>query len=341
MFVAVLFATSLYWLYRLYEPYLLSITIALLLAISTANVQRYLEVLFDSKTLATIISSMLLAMMFFAPLGYFLTSFTLQLNSIDPQEFKKVEVFIQNIVHNAPEYLLFIKPYVGEFVDSIDINSLTKTLFAFAAKIGSYSAVFVKNAFLVVVFYFFAQYYGSSIVAFLKRVVHISVNEADILAKELSSVMSVVFYSIIVNAMFQGALFGIAVSFMGYNGLLFGIMYGFASLLPVVGGFLMWFPFMVYEFSIGDTSSAIFIAAYSIVVISIVADTFIKPLIIKEINARLLEDDDTRLNELVIFFSIIAGLTTFGFWGMILGPAITAFFFTVLKLFEARSDALA
>jgi predicted PurR-regulated permease PerM len=43
------------------------------------------------------------------------------------------------------------------------------------------------------------------------------------------------------------------------------------------------------------------------------------------------------MNELVIFFSIIAGLSSFGFWGMILGPAITAFFLTILKLFEEKS----
>jgi predicted PurR-regulated permease PerM len=99
----------------------------------------------------------------------------------------------------------------------------------------------------------------------------------------------------------------------------------------------MWLPFMIYEFSIGETSNAIFIVIYSIVVISIIADTFVKPLIIKEINNRMLKEDDTRINELIIFFAIIAGLATFGFWGMILGPAITAFFLTVLKLFEART----
>jgi predicted PurR-regulated permease PerM len=149
--------------------------------------------------------------------------------------------------------------------------------------------------------------------------------------------MSVVFYSIILNAMFQGVLFGVAISFMGYNGLLFGIMYGFASLIPVIGGVIMWLPFTLYEFSLGNNSNALFIALYSIVMISIIADTFIKPLIIKEINTRVLKEDDAKMNELVIFFAIIAGLTTFGFWGMILGPAITALFLTILKLFEART----
>ena len=339
-FVGILFATSLYWMYLLYAPFILTITIAALLAISTSSVVRYFERLFSSKLLASLLASFLLAVLFFAPLGYFLTSLTLQLNNIDAQIFERLSNYISALVRNPPEYLQFIKPYIMDEFKDIDVNMITSTVFSLTTTIGAFSAGFLKNAFLVIIFYFFAQYNGSTMVDYLKRAIHISVNEANLLIKELTSVMSVVFYSIIVNAMLQGILFGIAVSFMGYNGLLFRIMYGFASLIPVVGGILMWLPFMVWEFSIGNTENAIFIAVYSIVVISIIADTFIKPMIIKDINHRLLDDDDSKINELIIFFAIIAGLATFGFWGMILGPAITAFFLTILKLFEARTKEI-
>ena len=336
-FIAILFATSLYWMYFLYAPFLLGITIAALLAVSTANMQEYFEKLFRHKFLAALVSSLLLAILFFAPLGYFLATLTIQLNSIEPEMLQKIEVYVKNFLETPPEYLLFLKPYLADAMEDININSLTAYALSSAGQVGAFSAGFLKNAFLVIIFYFFAQYNGTHVIEFLKRVVQMSVDESTLLAKELSSVMSVVFYSIIVNAMFQGALFGIVISFMGYNGLLFGIMYGFASLIPVVGGVLMWLPFMIYEFSIGNSANALFIALYSIVAISIVADTFVKPLIIKEINNRLLTEDDARMNELIIFFAIIAGLATFGFWGMILGPAITAFFLTILKLFEART----
>ena len=337
-FVAILFATSLYWMYLLYAPFLLTITIASLLAISTSNIQVFFEKHLKYKLLAASISSLLLAVLFFAPLSYFLATLTIQLNSLDPEILAKIEITIRNFVDTPPEYLSFLTPYASDIVEDININSITTAVIAYTGKVGALSAGFLKNAFLVIVFYFFAQYNSSYIIGFLKRVVQMSVAESTLLAKELSSVMSVVFYSILTTAIFEGILFGVAVSFMGYNGLLFGIMYGFASLIPVVGGVVMWLPFMVYEFAMGDSSNAIFIAVYSLVVISIIADTFIKPMIIKEINTRLLKDDEKRMNELVIFFAIIAGLATFGFWGMILGPAITAFFLTLLKLFEARSE---
>ncbi|MBU0721168.1 AI-2E family transporter [bacterium] len=336
-FVAILFATSLYWMYLLYAPFLLGITIAALLAVSTANIQNKFEKLFRSKFFAALSSSFLLAILFFVPLGYFLATLSIKLNSLEPEVFTNIEAVIRSFIATPPEYLAFLKPYAMDAIKDININSIATNALSLTGTIGSFSAGYLKNAFLVIVFYFFAQYNGAFVVDLLKRVVQMSVHETTTLVKELSSVMSVVFYSIIVNAMLQGILFGVAISFMGYNGLLFGIMYGFASLIPVVGGVLMWLPFMLYEFSIGNESSAIFIALYSVVVISVIADTFVKPLIIKEINKRLLEDDDAKMNELIIFFAIIAGLTTFGFWGMILGPAITSFFLTILKLFEART----
>jgi predicted PurR-regulated permease PerM len=336
-FIAVLFATSLYGMYFLYKPFLLSIIIASLLAISTSNIQNILYKLLKSRLTAALISSLLLAVLFFAPLGYFLTTLTIQLNTLEAETYLKIESYIKSFIQTPPEYLLFLKPYALDIIKEMNINNFTSSILTITAKVGAFSAGFLKNAFLVIIFYFFAQYNGAYIIEFLKRVVQMSIQETTLLARELSSVMNVVFYSIITTAMFEGILFGIAISFMGYNGLLFGIMYGFASLVPLVGGILMWLPFMIYEFAIGNNSDAIFIAVYSIVVISIIADTFVKPLIIKEINKRLLEEDDTKINELVIFFAIIAGLATFGFWGMILGPAITAFFLTILKLFEART----
>ncbi len=312
-------------------------TIAALLAISTANIQRFLEEKFASKLYAALASSFLLAVLFFGPFAYILTSLTLMIQSIDMTTLSGVEAFLKEKMINPPEYLEFVKPYTQDLIHTIDIKSLASKLLALTGHIGAFSAGFVKNAVLIIVFYFFAQYHSTLIATFLKRIVQMDEEDSSLLAKELSSVMSVVFYSIITTAAFEGALFGVAVSFLGYDGIFYGILFGFASLIPVIGAALLWVPFMIYEFYLGHTFEAFFIAVYTVVVISIVADTFVKPLIIQAINKRLLSENDARMDSLVIFFAMIAGLSTFGFWGMILGPAITAFFLAVLKVFEART----
>jgi len=118
-----------------------------------------------------------------------------------------------------------------------------------------------------------------------------------------------------------------------------GILYGFASLVPIIGGALMWVPVSLYLWVTQGSSPALIVAAYSIIIISIIADTFIKPVIIKHIDYKLLKQTQA-VSEVLVFFSIIAGLTTIGFWGMIIGPAVTTIFIAILKLYHQLQSNL-
>ena len=333
----ILLGASLYWMYLLYQPYLMSMLIASLLAVSTYGIKHKIRTLTGSTAAGAALSTLLLAALFFAPLGYFLAKLTIYLQHFDPQKLQHITSYLQSVIDDAPEFLGTSKSYFTDILSEFNAGDLTAKALKIAGSIGSVSASFLKTALMIIVFYFFAHLYGARLIAYFKRVINLPKEDATLLGGEVSSVMSIVFYSILFTATLEGALFGIAVSFMGYNGLLFGIMFGFASLIPVIGGGLMWIPFTLYELSLGHTGNALFIALYTIIVISVIADTFIKPLIIKSIDDRL-SKTETKRNELIIFFAILAGLTSFGFWGMILGPAITAFFMALLLLMERRNE---
>ena len=58
----------------------------------------------------------------------------------------------------------------------------------------------------------------------------------------------------------------------------------------------------------------------------------------KDFKSLSVDEQKEKINELIIFFAIIAGLATFGFWGMIIGPAITVLFLTLMKITEAQTD---
>ncbi|PCM55721.1 AI-2E family transporter, partial [Campylobacter sp. BCW_8712] len=79
-------------------------------------------------------------------------------------------------------------------------------------------------------------------------------------------------------------------------------------------GALIYVPVSLYEFASNNLNSALAIFIYSVIVISFIADTLIKPLIIKWINKKLVKTP-TKINELLIFLAMIAGISTFGFWG--------------------------
>ncbi|HEG4988589.1 TPA: AI-2E family transporter, partial [Campylobacter jejuni] len=100
---------------------------------------------------------------------------------------------------------------------------------------------------------------------------------------------------------------------------------------------LIYVPVSLYEFASNNLNSALVIFIYSVIVISFIADTLIKPLIIKWINKKLVKTP-TKINELLIFLAMIAGISTFGFWGIILGPAILTFFVSTLRMYVILKD---
>ena len=167
---------------------------------------------------------------------------------------------------------------------------------------------------------------------FFKKIIPLENHQLEKLFFRTSEVMSVVFYSTVLTAILEGILFGVIAKVYGFNFLFFTIMYAFSSLIPVIGGIIMWGPVSLYLYSVGNTTGAIVVAVYSIIMISIVADTFIKPMIIEFVKNTF--NADTELNSLLIFFSIVAGLSSFGLWGIIIGPAVTAMFISILRFYE-------
>ena len=277
-----------------------------------------------------------LTMVFFIPILYCIFSFASLINKIDQGALITMFETLQAWVKDIPNDLEFLKEQLIVVLDKVDIPGFIQNLLGVGASLGKNSAKFMIDMVMILIFYFFFNYYATQLSHFLKEAMPLKMEDSNELFSESSNVMSIVLYSILATAVLEGFLFGIFVSFFGYDGILLGVLYGFASLIPIVGGLVMWLPVALYEGFTGSMGNAIAIAIYSIVVISIIADTFVKPMIIKYINKKVVKTP-TKINELLIFFAIIAGLSTFGFWGMIIGPAMVTFFISLLQLLKKYS----
>jgi len=336
-FLTAIFLAVLFSIIKLYEPFLMIIAIASLLAMATYNLNLKLYAVTKNRHIAAILSTAFLSLLLFGPIVYTITSVGSIVNNFDFSMIERVQAYLHTLDYTLPAPLAFMQKPLDDFISSLNIAQLSSTVISYLGSMGKNSAGFLKDMLLIVVFFFFALLNGKDLVDYFKSVMPIDAKEVNIVFSEVTNVMSVVFYSILLSAIFQGALFSLIGMYFGYDGLLLGIFYGFASLIPIVGGALMWIPLCAIEVAHGNTATAIIIATYSIVVISIIADTFIKPLIIKYINDKMVKTP-TAVNELLIFFAIFAGLTTFGFWGMILGPAITTLFLSFLKLYKLLKE---
>jgi predicted PurR-regulated permease PerM len=333
LMITALFVLGLMGAYSVYKPFLLSMTVAILLSMATFNLTKHLVDFTSSAKISAGISTLLMTLLLFAPIIYLATIGVGYISQIDTAGVKDTLAAFRALVEEIP----FLKDMTGQYMSDARITEYIKDSTEYLTVAGSTGLGFMKNMFFVVLFYFFINYYGNRFFDTILELLPVSPQKGERMMKEVSATMEIVFYSIIVTAIFEGMLFGLLMSFFGFNGLFFGVIYGFASLIPIIGGMVVWAPVSLYVWTKIDAQTAIIIVSYSIIVISIIADTFIKPMIIEIIKTDFLKST-LQINSILIFFSILAGMSTYGFWGMILGPAITSFLIAITKVYLDYSE---
>jgi len=336
-FLIFIAAVTVFFMVELFSPFLKAMFVALLLAVATNSLTIFLDNRLKSRIAASTIMTLSLAGIFFIPVMYCIFAFANFFNQIDQQaliqSFDSIKIWVENISDD----FLFLKQQLNQILAKIDVGVVIQKVISLGAYLGKNSASFMIDMVMILIFFFFFTMYSTGLSTYVKGLLPIRKDDSITLFHESSNVMTVVLYSILVTAIFEGFLFGFFLTFYRYDGLLLGVLYGFASLIPVVGGVIMWLPVVIYEAATGTITNAIVIAVYSILMISIFADTFVKPIIIKYINQKVVRTP-TKVNEILIFFSIVAGLSTFGFWGMIIGPAMVTFFISIMHLLKQYSD---
>jgi predicted PurR-regulated permease PerM len=140
----------------------------------------------------------------------------------------------------------------------------------------------------------------------------------------------VVFGSLL-TALVQGALVGIGFALVGLpSPLVFGAVAAVTSLIPYIGTALIWVPAAGVLFLQGRWVAALFLIAWSVVVVSS-ADNVIRPLFI---SGR------AQISTLPVFLGLIGGLSAFGAIGLVVGPVLVALTLTLLRFAdEARAGA--
>lgn len=185
---------------------------------------------------------------------------------------------------------------------------------------------------MITIFFFFLSWYRRQITLAIIPVIPLKRSILLEFAVDMISTTSAGFYSLVGVATIQGVAFGIFISFFdGYDPLLLGLMIAVTSVIPIIGTALIWMPVVLNEFFIGHGMNALIILMYSWAMLSFFIDNIVRLIILKQLN-RLLTGGHKRIDDFLIFFAMLAGLATFGFWGFILGPAIVAFSTTLLRM---------
>ena len=335
IFFACFIVFMLCWVLYLFKPFLLTISIGILLAVSTSDLHYQIRKLTNHKrTLSAILTTLVLCCIFFVPFIYAVIAIFKNAANLDATFINQTVNFVKNYDFSLlPSPLNKFEENIREFVANLDFGGIAKQGAMYLSTLGKSSAKFITDMGLIIIFYFFTNLYGKDFLLFVRKSTPIGTKQLNYMFSQTANTMSVVFYSTIFNAILQGFLFSIIAGIYGHDAVLMGIVFAFSSLIPAIGGALVYVPTAIFQLANGNTGGAIIILIYCVVLISIIADSFVKPLVIKFINSKLVTNS-ANINELLIFFSMLSGIATFGFWGVVLGPAILTLFIAVLKLYS-------
>jgi predicted PurR-regulated permease PerM len=208
-------------------------------------------------------------------------------------------------------------------------EAISRTSGFLAARIGSLLAdlvVLVFQLFVTLFALFFFLRDADSIVREMRRALPFEDLRRERMLRQTRELVYASIAAGLMIAFLQGLTGGIVFAVLGLGAPVFwGVTMGFFALLPFVGTWIVWLPAAIWLMATGQVGKGLTLAAVGGIVVASI-DNFLRPAIL---SGR------AQMNGLLMFISLLGGVSVFGLLGLVLGPLVTAI---VAGLFDAYTS---
>ncbi len=220
------------------------------------------------------------------------------------------------VKENLGDWLLRSSQYLGDYT-AHQIAVVTKNILLIAV-----------NLFLITFLIFIFLKDGEKIYRFIYQSAPLDEKHKNLIFKQINDTFTAVIRGQLLTAVAQATISGFIFWFLGIPlPLLFAVALFFTSLIPILGAAGIWFPIVLYLFSIHQTTKAVILLVFGVVVVSLL-DNIMKPAIIGE---------KTKLPYFLLFFGILGGLRIYGLLGIFLAPVVLSLFFALVTIYEEKN----
>lgn len=322
----------------IFTPFLKYILVAAVLALSTShgysaalqgieknpNIPPWIKK--PRRSIVAALFTLFFLMMIFLPLVYFVVVTIDQVSTLNIDEIKKTILDIWTkliaLTDNVPILKDTFQRLKNEGTALINGSTIEAVLKGGENMVSGVSGLIVQIAWILT-FYFLFNLYGDKILHFLATLMPTNIHHERYLYKECSGTVAVVFYGTLFNMAAQGFAFGILMVFIGgYDSVYLGVLAGFCSVIPIIGAALVYIPVIALELLAKNYIQAVIILIFVWAVMGFFIDNILRLFFIGYLK-RIFGFEYT-MNEILILLSILAGIATLGFWGLIIGPSVLA-----------------
>lgn len=183
------------------------------------------------------------------------------------------------------------------------------------------------NALLAIFFFFVLLKDGRRIVDFVEKILPLEDANKKEVMHQLKETFAAVIHGQVLSAFIKALIVGVTFWAMGLPlPALFGAAAFFASLLPIVGATVIWFPFVVYLAAQQDWVRAAALFGIGAGPVNLV-DNIIQPLVIGQRSG---------LPYALLLVGVIGGVTQYGPFGIFIGPVVLSLFFALIKIYRRQ-----
>ena len=203
-----------------------------------------------------------------------------------------------------------------------------------AARIGGLLAdlaVFVFQLFVTLFALFFLLRDAPSIMRLMRRVLPFEDRRRERMIDQTRDLVYASVTAGLIIATLQGFIGGILFAALGLDAPVFwGVTMGFFALLPFLGTWVVWLPAAIWLASTGNLGKALTLAAFGAVIVGSV-DNILRPALLA---------GRAQLNGLLMFVSLLGGVSVFGLLGLILGPLVVALVASLLEAYAGDPEII-
>ncbi|MDX1966452.1 MAG: AI-2E family transporter [Planctomycetaceae bacterium] len=202
--------------------------------------------------------------------------------------------------------------------DRIAGNTLALASSTMGAVVGFVVATMV---YLTALFFFLAD--GTNLIRALRELVPVESEQQERMALEFTKVTRAVVTATLLAAIVQALLTALAMQVLGFGHfLVFLVITTVAALIPMVGAWLIWLPFVFVLAADGRYGAAVGLALFGWFGISLV-DNIVRMYIL---------NSDAQLHPLLALVSVLGALEVMGLWGIFIGPIVASCFTAALRI---------
>jgi predicted PurR-regulated permease PerM len=243
--------------------------------------------------------------------------------------------YLDQRLRKLPGYEAYLKPYRADILTRAGeiVNSLGGFLLSTLKGTTLSTVSFIFNFFIALYTMFFFLVDGPAMLKAALEYLPLHADEKELLIQRFLSVTRATIKGTVVIGLIQGTMSGLAFWALGIpNAAFWGVLMCVLSILPLIGGALIWVPACIILFATGAVTKALVLAAFCGLVVGSV-DNVLRPWLVGR---------DTKMHDLVILFSTLGGLVAIGAMGFIIGPVLAGLFVTSWQIFGiAYRDQLA